>query len=279
MSDASPRDHGQTADVPGKSVTKWYAHPLVVVALMVVVVPPAFVGCYYTVKGYNKSKALTIRFYGKSRLMEAGAAIRRLAVSVDGAPVADPCQLVVSVASSGDLEIRPEDFAAPIVLPIAGARPVAVEVAATTPGKVAWKAEVDGAEVKVGPTLMNPGDGVTLIILCDGMPEWPSPVVRIAGLPAPAIVMPSAEQYLSAGTRRFLTMAFLLGFSSSLMLSFVLAASFAKAFVNFLVRDGSRPRMQFPRRFYEWVAFYLCTILGLYLYGYWLSPHLNLPLP
>lgn len=162
----------------------------------------------------EKRKALTFVHMGSTPLaMLLDDAGGKLAITYDGKPVVRPVNVTGRLLNSGDIPILPSEVEEPVFLPLGGSRVLQSSVLATNRPRISARVRPGGGGIFVDFGLLNPGDSIDLVVLCDGVPDAIRPTCRIAGLPEIGSAEPEAvdEALRSRNFRRWLGRLFLTG--------------------------------------------------------------------
>ena len=112
-----------------------------------------------------------------------GEVAHHLEVSHAGNAIADPSLVVVRMVSMGNRAINPQDFETDLILKLDGADSIAnAACTGMRPGDLGVQLEVEGTDVHIRPTLLNPGDMVQLHVVTSGAPDSVEVAGRIADL-------------------------------------------------------------------------------------------------
>jgi len=148
---------------------------------IVVALVAAIVG-YVTYRNQRGRRRLEYLVQARVSVLPAGVA-RDLEVTHCGTTVGHPAVVVVRIVNSGDRPIQEADFATDLFLNCEGVQAIlAATVTQSRPLDFRPHVIIDGTDIRIEPTLINPGDMAQLQVLTDGKPERIILSGRIANL-------------------------------------------------------------------------------------------------
>lgn len=132
----------------------------------------ALVVGYITYRSQRNQKRLEYAVVSKQRIVPPKISSRsgvRLDVLIDGEKVDDPSIMSVRIVNTGDRAILSSDIVNPLHLKVAGpAHIVSAAVTAVRPRDSAVTLTLDGGQVTVSPSLVNPEDLTEIQIIASG---------------------------------------------------------------------------------------------------------------
>ncbi|HEX8086573.1 MAG TPA: hypothetical protein VF529_19960 [Solirubrobacteraceae bacterium] len=131
------------------------------------------------------------------------AAADRITVLLDGEPVDDVDLVEIDIANNGRAPIRAADFEAPLRLSFDSRGEVlSVETVRAYPPGLKPEVQISQAAVEIAPLLLNPGEGLSLLLVTRGAASPPIlEPPRVAGLTEKRVVREELGPARSSGTR------------------------------------------------------------------------------